>query len=306
VLVTGAGGFLGAATLAHLAQGGHEVHAVSTRSRPNTPEVAWHVADLLQAGAADELITLVRPELLLHLAWYSEHGRYWMSAENVRWVEATLRLVRSFVERGGQRAVLAGTCAEYAWDGQDKALSERETPLRPATLYGVSKNATRCVAEAFAEQAGIELAWGRIFFVYGPGEGDRRLVPSVVRSLLEARQASVTEGLQVRDFMHVNDVGAAFVALLDSDVHGAVNVGTGTGVTVRELVETIGSLTGRPELIALGAVPTRVDEPRSLVADVGRLRDEVGFRPRTSLRDGLEGTIAWWRARLGDVVPETA
>ena len=146
MLVTGAGGFVGAAAVASLAHGKHEVHAVSSRARPITPGVKWHVADLLDAGAADDLVALVRPELLLHLAWYAEHGHFWTSVENVRWVEATLRLLRAFARHGGRRATVAGTCAEYDWEEQGGLLSERQTPLRPATLYGVSKNATREVA----------------------------------------------------------------------------------------------------------------------------------------------------------------
>ncbi|MFN8224461.1 MAG: NAD(P)-dependent oxidoreductase [Gaiellales bacterium] len=305
MLVTGAGGFVGAAALASLARGGHEVHAISTRPRPHASGVMWHTADLHVADAAHELMALVRPEQLLHLAWYAEHGRYWTSVENVRWVEATLRLLRAFADQGGVRAVVAGTCAEYDWELQSEFLSEDSTPLRPATLYGACKDATRRIGEALADEAGFALAWGRIFFVYGPGETGDRLVPSVVTALLEKRPARVTEGLQVRDFMHVHDVGAAFVALLDSDVHGAVNIGSGEGVTVRHVVEAVGAATGCPDLIEFGGVATRPGEPAAIVADVGRLRDEVGFLPRTSLRDGVQQTVEWWQARPDSISVES-
>ena len=212
------------------------------------------------------------------------------------WVEATLRLLRSFAHHGGRRATVAGSCAEYDWVGQDRLLSERRTPLRPATLYGVSKNATRSVAEAFANQAGFELAWGRIFFVYGPGEARARLVPSVITSLLEGRPACVSDGFQVRDFIYVGDVGAPLWLDLESNVHGAVNIGSGDGVTVRKVVEEIGALTGRADLIEFGAVATPDDEALSVVADVGRLVNEVGFSPRTRIYTGLEESVDWWRS----------
>jgi nucleoside-diphosphate-sugar epimerase len=296
VLVTGASGFVGSPAVTALLAGGHEVHAASSRPHDADTAISWHAADLLQPQAAGQLIEAVRPEWLLHMAWYAEHGRFWDSPLNLEWVEATLRLMRAFIAAGGRRAVLAGTCAEYAWDRE--IYSEHDAALAPATLYGAAKNSTRALTEALAAEAGIDVAWGRLFFLYGPGEAQTRLVPSVVRALLCGEPAPVTEGDQVRDFMHVADAGAAFAALLASDVRGAVNIASGTGVAVRQLVELLGAATGRGELIQVGALAGRADEPASLIADVGRLRDEVGFAPRHALAEGIADTVAWWRERL--------
>ncbi len=104
--------------------------------------------------------------------------------------------------------MLAGTCAEYEWGGPGPCVEGR-TPLRPATLYGVAKDATRAVVEAAAGELGIAVAWGRIFFLYGPGEDERRLVASVARALARGERAATSAGTQRRDFMHVADVGAA-------------------------------------------------------------------------------------------------
>ncbi|HYM45161.1 MAG TPA: NAD(P)-dependent oxidoreductase [Solirubrobacteraceae bacterium] len=300
VLLTGAGGFVGSSALRALLRDGYEVHAVSSRVRREEPGVVWHLADLHAQDSAEELLGRVRPELLLHLAWYAEHGRFWRSVENVRWVESTLRLMRAFARHEGRRAVLAGTCAEYEWSPEGGVLCEAATPLRPATLYGVSKDATRAVAQALAEETELELAWGRIFFPYGPGEPRARLLPSVACALLAGVPAPVSEGSQVRDFVHVEDVAEAFVALLGSDVRGAVNVGSGEGVTVRAAVELVGAATGRADLVRFGALESRPGEPAALIADVGRLREEVGFESRISLEDGVAATVAWWREALSD------
>jgi nucleoside-diphosphate-sugar epimerase len=293
VLVTGATGFVGTRAVEYLREQGHEVHGVSSRDVRDDTGTIWHRVDLLDPNAAKRLVSAVEPERLLHLAWYTEHGRFWSSSENLRWVEATLRLLRTFADGGGHRATLAGSCAEYDWE-TDGVCVEGETPLRPATLYGASKHATQLVASAFAAVAGIELAWGRIFFLYGPGEHSERLVPAVASRLLRGEEAQVTAGSQVRDFMHVDDVARAFTALLDSKVQGPVNIASGEPVALRELVGLIGSATGRPELIAYGALPRRADDPPMLVADVHRLRDEVGFRPGIDLAEGLRQTVADW------------
>jgi nucleoside-diphosphate-sugar epimerase len=277
VLVTGSGGFIGRRTLAPLAAAGFEV--------------VRNTVDLLEAGAAERVIAAVQPSHLLHLAWYAEHGKFWTSPENLRWVESSLALLRAFAAAGGQRAVLAGTCAEYDWSAGDGTLRE-DSALGATTLYGAAKSGLREVAEAFAAQTAFELAWGRVFFLYGPDEAPGRLFASVARSLLAGEPARTSTGEQVRDFLHADDVGTAFAALIGADgVTGPVNVASGSPVAVRDLVAEIALATDRPELLELGALPQRPGEPGRIVADVGRLRDEVGFRPAFDLPGGVAAAV---------------
>ena len=292
-LLTGATGFLGRQAIAPLRARGFEVHAISRQGGESGPEVTWHAADLLSGPARAGLIETVRPTHLLHFGWYVEHGEFWSSPRNLDWVAASLSLLRLFTEAGGRRVVMAGTCAEYSWD--HSLLSEHQTPLEPATLYGSSKHALGLILSAFAPQAGISAAWGRVFLTYGPHEAPGRLVASVIRSLLDNKTAPCSHGRQIRDFLYVKDLADAFVALLDSTVEGPVNVASGRSVTLREVVEIIGQQIGRPELIELGAVPASPDDPAELSADISRLRDEVGWSPEHSLEAGLAETIEWWR-----------
>ncbi len=281
VLVTGATGFIGRHVEGALRERGHEAVAVS---RAN-----GH--DLLEPGAAERVIAEAEPTHLLHLAWFAEHGAFWTSPENLRWVEASLALLRAF---RGERAVLAGTCAEYDW--AHGFCSEGVTPLAPATLYGAAKHALHTVAAKHAEQAGFELAHGRIFFVHGPHEDPRRLVASVARALTRGEEAPTSEGTQRRDFLHAADLADAFAALVGArGVTGAVNVASGEPTTVREVVDEVARAAGRPELLRVGAVPMRPDDPPLLVADVRRLRDEVGWAPSRTLRAGIEETVSWWK-----------
>jgi nucleoside-diphosphate-sugar epimerase len=295
VLVTGASGFVGRRALAALVGEGFEVHAVARGPQPpDAPSgVAWHAADLLDDRARRALIGALEASHLLHLAWYAEPGVFWAARENALWVAATVGLVEEFAAAGGRRATLAGTCAEYEWTAA-QPLAE-DAPLAPSTFYGVCKDATRRVVEGLAEQAGIALAWGRIFFLYGPREDERRLVASVARALVAGERAPTSAGTQRRDFLHVDDVAGAFAALLDSDVTGAVNIASGEPVTVRSIVEALAEAAGRPDLLDVGALAARPGDPDEISADVTRLRDEVGFRPAFSLWAGLEQTVRWWR-----------
>lgn len=299
VLVTGASGFIGHHCIETLATRGVDVHAV-TRRQPgvNAPNVHWHRVDLLEPGAIARLLTASRPTHLLHFAWHVVPG-LWASSgadQNLRWVESSLELVTRFAETGGTRLVMAGSCTEYDWNAGQ--CSEFATATMPATFYGKCKDGLRRLLMHYSDETGLSCAWGRIFFVYGPREHPNRLVSSVIRALLQGEPARTTHGMQVRDYLHVQDVADAFVALLDSEVRGPVNIGSGEPVQLKEIVFKIGDILEKRHLIQLGAVEPRAGEAPVVFADVTRVREEVGWHPRYDLDSGLRQTVDWWRELL--------
>lgn len=292
LLLTGAGGFIGRHVPALLTARDFDVHAVSRQAHGNEPErVAWHRVDLLDPAAIDALVHEIRPSHLLHLAWYAEHGKFWTAGDNLDWVAATLRLARSFHAAGGKRLVAAGTCAEYEW--KDECCDER-TALRPSTVYGVAKNATRDILEAYSAASGLSFAWGRVFFPYGPGEQPSRVVAAAARAAIADEPIACSSGDQIRDFVFVEDVASAFAALVESRATGCFDIGSGEGIPLRTVLLTLEQLAGREGIMRLGELPQR-DEPASIVADARRLREEVGWRPSRGLQEGLERTLEWWR-----------
>ncbi|HLI59505.1 MAG TPA: NAD(P)-dependent oxidoreductase [Solirubrobacteraceae bacterium] len=297
VLVTGATGFIGRGSLAPLLAAGAEVHALSSRgaSADDGSGVSWHAVDLLSEDAARAVAEIGADELL-HFAWYAEPGRFWRSERNLDWVRASLSLLRAFAQAGGRRAVFAGSCAEYAWEDETECV-EAVTPCVPATLYGAAKHGLHTIAAAYARESGVSLAWGRIFFVFGPHEDRARLGGSVASALVSGEPALCSHGEQVRDFIYAPELAAAFVALLGSEVQGAVNMASGRPLRIRDLVEALGRAAGRPDLIRLGARPAG-SEPTRLTADVTRLREEVGWAPGLDLKDAAHETIRWWRGTL--------
>ena len=288
VMLTGASGFIGRHTLPSLKARGFEIHAVSSRDQiGNVPDVTWHRADLFDASAYRSLMALVKPTHLLHFAWYTEHGRYWESPANVAWVETSLGLLRAFTEHGGRRAVFAGTCAECDWSSG--ICDEDCTPLRPASVYGTCKHALSELLAAHSAATGLNSAWGRIFYLFGPGEKPGRLVPHVITNLLHNKPARCSSGEQRRDFLYVEDAADAFAALLDSKLSGALNIARG------ELVSAIANQLGKPDLIRLE--PTLTDgSPQTLAANIRRLKTELGWFPRIGLDEGMLRTINWWKS----------
>ena len=295
VLVTGASGFVGRHCVPLLAAKGYEVHALAHRrtARPNLAEVSWHEINLLEEGSCVELLSRVQPEYLLHLAWYAVPGKFWESPENIQWVRASLELFPAFSKNGGKRLVAAGTCAEYDWSGGE--CKEDLTPLLPSTLYGTSKHAVERILRSWTRQTELSSAWGRIFSLYGPNEHPSRLVAYVVRTLLQGQPALCSEGSQIRDFLHVEDVASALVALLESEIQGPVNIGSGQPVAIRDMLGEIGQYMERRDLVRFGA-RSSTGEPTALWANIERLAKEVRWVPRYDLKRGLEQTVEWWRS----------
>jgi nucleoside-diphosphate-sugar epimerase len=297
VLVTGAGGFIGRQVLSPLQAAGYEIHAASLTIPEDAPSgIHWYSHNLLNDAEVNELFSAVRPAYLLHLAWYAEPGKFWNAPENRQWVKSGRTLVEAFCRNGGKRAVFAGTCAEYE-TGHGQCM-EHQTPLRPATLYGVCKNELHQFAAACAEQNDLSMAWGRVFHLYGPHEHPGRFVPAVIRSLLRDEEARCTAGTQIRDFMHVSDVAGAFVALLSGAADGAVNIASGQPVRLADIARQIAQLLGAEKLLKLGALPMPSGEPPVLTASVERLNHEVKWMPSVSLEQGLDESIAWWKEHL--------
>jgi nucleoside-diphosphate-sugar epimerase len=297
VLLSGARGFIGRWTIPMLEASGYRVHAVSSSQEPLPDSAAeWHVCNLLDVKAVGELVESIRPTHLLHFAWVTEPGVYWTSLLNEEWKRSSIALVDRFADCGGRRAVVAGTCAEYDWTTGH--CIEDETPLVPATLYGTCKRDVHRYVECTASERGFSAAWGHIFHLYGPREHPKRLVPSVICGLLRGARVPSTIGTQVRDFLHVGDVASAFVALLESDCEGSVNVASGDPVSVRTVIETIARALRQGDLVDWGSMPLPSSEPPSLTAATQRLREEVGWSPAFTLEEGIRETIEWWRKHL--------
>lgn len=288
VLLTGGSGFIGRESIRPLIRLGAEVHSISRDG--TAPEgVFAHRLDLL-TDDIEKLMSEVTPTHLLHFAWYTEPRKFWTAPENLDWVAASLKLVRAFADQGGKRAVLAGSCAEYDWSCS--RLDETETQLKPSTVYGESKASLFRIIEKAAPKLGLSFAWGRIFFPYGPFDRSERLAGHALDAIVTEREGSFSEGNQRRDFMHVEDTAAAFVALLLSRVEGAVNVASGEEISIRNFVEHAASLRGVSHLMHFGVRPKQPGEPPVLVANIRRLRQEVGFRQHFDMSAGLRDAVS--------------
>ncbi len=302
VLVTGASGFIGSHLVRALLERGHEVAALV---RPSSSlhrllevraDVRLVVGDVGDPHGVVSALHGWRPEACAHLAWYAEPRTYLDSRENLAALAASLDFLSRLLDSGCSRLLVTGSCAEYR--ASERPLRE-DAPLDPKTLYAASKVALFTVLERLAAASDARLAWARIFHLYGPWENELRLVPSVIRALLSGQEFAATAGTQVRDYLHVGDVALGLCRLIEAEADGPVNVNSGMPITVRDLLQEIARIIGRPHLLRFGERKSRDSwDPPYVCGDNRRLRDEAGWQPRHELAEGLSETVGWWRARM--------
>ena len=289
VLVTGAAGFIGLEVVRQLSIGGHEVVAIARRPEQLNRIVARNVKiskvamNLDDGDAVGALLRKTRPDAVIHLAWYANPCDYLTSHHNLASISMTTALIEATLAAGCRKLILVGSCAEYA--PQKRPVIESD-PVDARTLYAACKHSAWHLARVLAGEADAELAWARIFHIHGPGENERRLIPWVAGQLGAGMPVSLTDGTQIRDHLHVSDVAAGLVAMLRPGAAGIYNVCSGQPIKLRSVLETIGDLVGRRNLLKFGALQHRPNEAMYVAGNPGRLRT-LGWTPRFDLRDGL-------------------
>jgi GDP-L-fucose synthase len=296
VLVTGGGGFLGSHLVEQLERDGHEI--VVPRRRDY---------DLTRFDDTERLFKEAAPELVFHLAAEvggiganrANPGRYWYA--NLMMGAHVLELSRLHDVR---KLVVAGTVCAYPkytpvpfseddlWNGYPE---ETNAP------YGVAKKSVLVGAQAYREQYGIDAIFLLPANLYGPRDNfhptNAHVIPDLIRKMHEGDGEVVLwgDGSPTREFLYVEDCAEGLrLAAERYDGAAPVNLGTGVETSIRELAETIADLTGFDgEIVWDPSMPN--GQPRRQL-DATRAEQLFGFRAHTSLRDGLEETIAWYRS----------
>jgi nucleoside-diphosphate-sugar epimerase len=291
ILLTGPTGFVGSAFLRLALGRGHELAGLVIPSEAipadllSHPKLSW-LRGTLDAAPWTE-IAAFGADVCLHTAWITTPGVYLESPDNFRFLESSVQFLRKVSELGTHRLVALGTCIEYQIAPQP--LSEDHTPVVPTTTYARCKNDLRLRMEADAKAGGFEFCWGRVFYPYGPREHPSRLCSSIIQKLARGEKIVLKTPDSTKDYIYIDDLAAAVLQVLESKFTGVVNLGTGIGVTVREIAQALAGMLGRPELIEV-ADPPQVDPLGYVVADASRLR-QLGWHPAHTLAQGLRKMV---------------
>jgi dTDP-6-deoxy-L-talose 4-dehydrogenase (NAD+) len=187
---------------------------------------------------------------------------YLQSVKNIDCLTGTLHFAKAAAQAGVRRFVGIGTCFEYDFT---EGMLSIQTPLRPSTPYAAAKAAAFMALSQYLPQQGVEFTWCRLFYLYGEGEDERRLVPYLRAKLSAGESADLSSGTQIRDYLDVREAGQMIVEHALGSGQGPVNICSGTPVTVRELAERIADEYGRRDLLRFGARPDNLVDPPCVV-----------------------------------------
>lgn len=267
VFLTGASGFVGGQILKTLLASGHEVTATA-RSRNSIPA---DMTDRIKVIETQDLFSeetewwqaaLSGHDALIHAAWYVEPVIYLNSPLAVHCAWGSAAMVSAAASAGVSHFVGLGTCMEYRLPS---AHLGPDAPLGPDNLYAASKLATFFMTKRRAEAASMRFTWCRLFYLYGEGEYEKRLVPYLRKCLEAGEVAQLSAGTQVRDYIDVVDAGRMIASIVDTGQQGVVNICSGQPVTIRAFAEGIADEYGRRDLLEFSANPIPAHDPAAVV-----------------------------------------
>ncbi len=272
ILITGATGFVGKHVVQALLNKGVDLRLVVRSDKAQLYQSissAYEVVeteDVFSHGSDWWLEKCEAVDVVIHLAWYAEPGKYLQSLKNLDCLRGSIELAKGAAQAGVKRFVGVGTCFEYDLDNGRLSI---ETPLKPASPYAAAKAALYMSLMHWLPLNSIDFAWCRLFYLYGEGEDERRLVPYLHSRLKHQEAALLTSGKQVRDFLDVADAGRILAQIALGNQIGPINICSGVPITVQQLSEKIADIYGRRDLLVFGARSEDAMDPPCVVGIPG-------------------------------------
>lgn len=268
ILLTGATGFVGRQVLNALHRNSAKLRLIVREGKQGQFLVGGQIekilvtADLFLEPQSWWENACEGVDTVIHVAWYVEPGKYLHSPRNLDCLSGTLALAKACEKAGVRRFVGVGTCSEY---DMELGFLSPLSPLKPLTSYAATKAAAFIALSQFFETAGIEFAWCRLFYLYGEGEDERRLVPYIRLRLAAGKIAKLSSGKQIRDFMDVQQAGKLIFDVARGIHVGPVNICSEIPITLRAFAEKIADEYDRRDLLRFGARPDSPFDPLCVV-----------------------------------------
>jgi nucleoside-diphosphate-sugar epimerase len=304
ILLTGISGFVGACLTRRLLELGHDVHAFirpeSSRWRiaDILSDIAQYGADIRDTQAVEQAVKSIKPEVVFHLATYGGFAfQKDVSAIYAANLLGTVNLVHACKKTGFDCFVNTGSSSEYGLKFQ--AMKETDL-LEPLGDYAVSKAAATLFCRSEAILNNLPIVNLRVFSPYGPLDDPKRMIPYVISTLLNGGLPALSNPDSVRDYIFIDDLVDAYLAVIGSAIQpGAIyNAGSGQQKSIGDVVAKIIACLDSSISPLWGSREMQRPEPDNWVADIMLLKSHCNWQPRTGLESGLNKTIDWIRLNL--------
>lgn len=200
-------------------------------------------------------------DIVIHIAWYAEHGKYLESELNINCLFGSLKLGKAVANSGVRRFIGIGTCLEY---DLSKGRVNINTDLNPINLYSVTKVSLFKTLQKIFSIKKKEFVWCRLFYLYGAGEDQRRLSPYIHKQLQNGFPVKLINSNNIRDFLNVYDAAKIISKVTLDKVVGVINVCSGKPITIKKFAQNIAAKYGRSDLLKFSEQKKKLYEPKEV------------------------------------------
>lgn len=303
ILITGGAGFIGVNFVHKFLELGQNVYLIEKpgidlwRLENIKDKIKIDFIDIADYDKLQSFVLKLKPQIILHFAAAGTYTRRQEDIKNIIDTNllGTINLLNACSQIKFECLINSGSSSEYGL--KDGPMKESDL-LEPNNLYGITKAASTMYCQYMAKKLGLPITTMRLFSVYGYFEEKERLIPQVIKNCLEDREIELSSPNFVRDFIFIEDVIDAYLAIIKniSKVKGEIlNLGTGKQTTINKVVSMVKKITNSASIPKYGQIKSALNEPKTWVADISKIKNLLGWQPKYDLEKGLRKNIAWFK-----------